>query len=465
MTATPSAYAARGAESRPRGRAHADVFLRALLACVCSLSLCLLLVAPPLSSAAILGDDYVGATTVTDRGLNITEAPAIDASYGILCDAEGNVLWSRGASKHTAMASITKVMTAIVAIENASLDDVYTVSANAVAVGESSANLKQGEEVDLRTLLNGLLVHSGNDAAVVIAEGVAGSEKKFVKMMNEKADEMGLEDTHFSNSNGLDAAKHYSSASDVCVMTRYAMTYEVFRNIVAKKSVEIDYGGETQKLKSTNALMCCWDTCTGVKTGFTNDAGYCLSSSAEQDGLELYAVVLGCSDEIERFTDSYKLLEWGFAHYREYELASSEDILVDAPMSGYIDQTVGAGVVDDVSAYVLDYNGDVSVDVKLVDIPDGVEVGDEVGTIVWRQNETVVASAPLVAKEDVGAPAPWTSVFTSLVRLVGVLTGDEGIAESTLYAQTVVVEMGDENAGQIMDAATEKSIRAYVKSY
>ena len=418
------------------------------------------------AEAAIYGDDYVGSTTVTDRGLNITEAPVVDAEYGILVDEDGNVLWSRSADKRVAMASITKIMTAIVVIERADLDDEIEVSESAAAVGESSAGLRAGTTVTVRELLKGLLIHSGNDAAVALAEGVSGDVDSFVKLMNRKARKMGLSNTHFANPTGLDAENHYSSASDISVMSRYAMNKKIFKRIVSKSSAKVDLGYGTEKLKTTNALLACWDLCIGVKTGYTSNAGQCLASAAtSEDGVTLYAVVLCSSDEIERFIDSYKLLDWGFEHYRSYDLATSTDVLVEAPLSGYVDRTVAAGVTDDVSAMVLDYNGDISVEVKLVDIADGVGVGDEVGTVIWRQNETVVASAPLVAKENVGAPMPWTAVYTAAARLLGVFTGDDGIAESVLYASGVEVEMGDDTAGQIMKASLESDIRAYVRNY
>lgn len=420
---------------------------------------------PSSAFAAIQGDDYVGSTTVTDRGLNVTQAPAISARYGILCDKDGNVLWSRGANTHSAMASITKTMTAIVALENGSLDDTFTVSANAASVGESSAGLRTGDKLTLETLLNGLLVHSGNDAAVCIAEGIGGSVDGFVEMMNEKAQQMGLSNTHFANPTGLDADGHYSSVADIAVIARYGMANETFRSIVGKKKTTLSYGGKKTTLKSSNALLCTWGPCIGVKTGFTNNAGQCLASCASKNGIELYAVVLGCSNEVERFTDSYKLLSWGFAHYRSYKLASADDVLVDVPMSGWIDRTVKAGVAQDVSANVLDYDGDISVDVKLTDVSDGINAGDAVGTIIWRQGEDIIASEPLVAKETIGAPTPFTSVFTAAIRLVGLVTGDAGIAQSKLYAQPITVKMKKTTAGTVMSAKVDKDIRSYVGSY
>lgn len=410
--------------------------------------------------AAIQGSDYVGSTTVTDRSLTITEAPVIDAAYGILCDADGTVLWSRGADEPSAMASITKVMTAVVALENASLDDEFTVSAAAASVGESSAGLAAGNKVNLKSLLCGLLIHSGNDAAYAIAEGVGGSVDAFVEMMNAKAAELGLTNTHYANPHGLDAQGHYSSASDICVLSRYAMNNETFREIVGMRKVTLDYGGGKQTFKSTNSLLNTWDECTGIKTGYTNDAGYCLTSSAERDGIELYAVVLGCSNEAERFTDCYKLLDWGFSHYRPYTLATTGDVLVDVPLTGFLNKTVPAGVPEDVTSMVLDYDGDISIDVTLVDLPDGVDEGERVGTVTWRQNENVLASAPLVAKEHVGAPWAVQTLWTSIIRLVGWFTGDEGVAAGTLHAQTIAVTRNDDLSGEEIDSELESSIRS-----
>ncbi len=409
--------------------------------------------------ADIKGTDYVGSTTVTDRDLTIAEVPTINAKYGILVDEDGNVLWSRECDTQSAMASITKVMTAVVVLENAKLDDVYTVSANAASVGESSIGVQVGDQVTVKNLLYGLLVHSGNDAGVVLAEGVAGSVDAFVDMMNAKAQELGLSNTHYDNPHGLDSDEHYSSASDICVLSRYAMQNKTFAKIVGKKKVTVDYGSRKATFRSTNSLLNMWDPCIGIKTGYTSKAGYCLTSAAEQDGVRLYAVVLGCSDITQRFTDSLRLLSWGFKHYRSMTLATADDVLVDVPVSAYTDRTVPAGIDQDVSARVLDYDGDISIDVALVDLPDGVVVGDRVGTITWRQGENAIASAALVAKESCGRPLAIMQVWTSLLRLVGWFTGDDAVADSVLYAQTITVDYQSNANGEAIDEALEEAIR------
>lgn len=448
-------------------RGRLTSFIGILLALALACASCT--VVPGTAHAAINGNDYVGQSTVNDRGMNITEAPAIESTYGILVDSDGNVLWARAEDEHTAMASITKTMTAIVALENGNPDDVYTISPKAASVGESSAGLVAGQQVTLRDLIAGLLIHSGNDASMAIAEGIAGGEAEFVQMMNDKAAQMGLENTRFQNPHGLDEGladdEHYSSAADISVMVRYAMQDPTFREVVGMKSCTLDLSGEPRELLTTNALLATWDDCIGVKTGFTNKAGQCLAAAASRDGVELYAIVLDSSDEVQRFIDAYKLLDWGFTHYRPYTLATPDQVLVDAPMSGFLDKTVKAGVAEEVTGMVFDFNGDIAIDVRLTDRPDGVAKGDTVGTITWRQGENIVASVPLVALEDKMGPSPVTSVITSLVRCVGIVTGDQCVAQSTVYVQAPEVERVQSTAGQGMNAALEMEIRDYIAAY
>lgn len=419
-----------------------------------------LLMAVPLPAfAAIQGTDLVGGSAVSDRGLTITEAPTVECKYGVLCDADGTVLWSRGADERSAMASTTKMMTAIVALENGDMNATYTVSQAAANVGESSMELTAGMEVSLHDLLCGLLIKSGNDAGITIAEGIAGSEDKFAIMMNEKAQAMGLQNTHFTNPHGLDAENHYSSAYDLSVIARYGMKNETFREIVGTKKVKLKLGGKNHTFKSTNSLLNTWDECEGIKTGYTGDAGYCLTSAAQRDGVELFAVVLGCANEAERFTDSYRLLQWGFSHYRDFKLAGADEVLADVPLSGFTNRTVKAGVAEETHALALDYDGDISVDIKTKDLPDGADEGETIGSVTWRQGEKVVASVPLVAKEKGAKPLAIVSVWTALCRLVGVPLGNPFVSEGTLYAQPVSVERKDDLSGETVDNDIESDIK------
>ncbi len=442
---------------------HRQHRLQGLIACLLTAAL-LVCSFPALAQATIEGDDYVGLDTVATRGLTVTEAPMVDCDYGILCDAEGNVLWSRQADVEGAMASITKMMTAIVAIENGKLKKKYKVSVEAASVGESSAGLVAGTRVSLYDLLCGLLIHSGNDAGIVIAEGIAGSVDAFVDMMNVKAADLNLEHTHFDNPHGLDSPTHYSTASDLCIIARYAMNNKTFKKIVGKKKATVDIGGTKKTYHSTNSLLNTWNECIGIKTGYTNEAGYCLVSAAVQDGLELYAVVLGCNDESERFTDSYRLLAWGYSHYRRYELAASDEVLAEVAMSAFLNRTVPAGVAEDTYAYVFDYDGDVSVDISYADVSDGVKAGDRLGTVTWRQDQKEVATAPLVALEDRSGPNIFSTVWVALNRLVGFFSGDDCVADTTLYAEPISITRSDDLTGEEITEDMEDAIHADVDS-
>ncbi len=415
---------------------------------------------PTTAYAAISGSDYIGSTTVTERGLTITQAPSSACTNGILCSSDGTVLWSRNANQKHAMASVTKMMTALVVLESGTdINSTTKISANAASVGESTSELQKGYVVTIYDLLCGLLVHSGNDAGVALAEATYGSVDSFVEKMNEKAKELGLENTHFTNPHGLDDDNHYSSAYDLCVLQRYCMSNETFAEIVGKKKVTVSYSGKKKTFRSTNSLMNSWDACIGTKTGYTNNAGYCLASTAKQNGIQLYCIVLGCGDESERFTDSYKLLEWGFKHYRKTLLAKSGETLVDVPLSAYLDKTVAAGVEEDYYGTVLDYDGDVSAEINLKDVSGGITKGTEVGTLTFKQGDSVVGSVPLVCLETKLPPLAITTIWTSAVRLIGCVTGDDAIADPVVHINNIEIKRNDDLSGEEVQESVEKSIR------
>lgn len=430
--------------------------IAAIAFCVVALTFCV----PSSSYAAIAGNDTIGSATVTERGLTITQAPSSACTNGILVSSDGTVLWSRNADKRHAMASITKMMTALVVLESdVDVNSTTTISSTAASVGESTSDLQQGYVVTIYDLLCGLLVHSGNDAGVALAEATYGNVDSFVAKMNEKAQQLGLKNTHFTNPHGLDNSNHYSSAADLCVLQRYCMNNSVFKEIVGKKKVTVTYSGKKKTFRSTNSLMNSWDACIGTKTGYTNNAGYCLASTAIKDDVQLYCVVLGCGDESERFTDSYKLLEWGFKHYRKTLLASARKTLVDVPMSGFLNKTVPAGVEEDYYGTVLDYDGDVSVEISLKDISGGIRGGSELGILTFKQGDAIVGSVPLVALETKFPPLAITSIWTSAVRLIGCVTGDDCIADSVVYIQKIEITRNDDLSGEKVEESLVKSIR------
>jgi D-alanyl-D-alanine carboxypeptidase len=248
-------------------------------------------------------------------GPRTAAAVAASAEAAALIDVEsGRILYSHNGNKPMRIASLTKIMTAIVAIEHGNLGDRVKTGINAYGVEGSSIYLKLGEEQSLLHLLYGLMLRSGNDAAVAIAEHVGGSVEGFVQLMNEKAEQLGLTGTTFKNPHGLDADGHLSTAEDVARLTAYALKHPVFREIVKTPSIRIPNPGETwdHLWRNKNKMLHLYPGADGVKTGYTKSAGRCLVSSATRDGRQLAAVTLNASND---WSDHARLLDYGFSQF------------------------------------------------------------------------------------------------------------------------------------------------------
>lgn len=254
------------------------------------------------------------------------EAPSISSEAAILIDTKTNkILYKKNESKQLYPASITKIMTAILVLENSRLTDKVTASYNAIMTipdGYSIANIQIGEELNVEQLLQLLLLHSANDAANVLAEYVGGSLESFVSMMNTKADELNLTNTNFTNAYGLHDDKHYSTASDLAILMKYCMKDENFRKIAGMASCAIPVTNKftTRKYTSTNGLIVpnseyYYSYATAGKTGFTSQAKECLVSTAYKDNLELICVILGSENSSIRFNETKILFEYGFKNY------------------------------------------------------------------------------------------------------------------------------------------------------
>jgi len=248
----------------------------------------------------------------------------VSAQSVVLMDvASGRVLYEKNGHEPLRIASITKIMTAIIAIEQGDLDDVVTVSPNAAGVEGSSIYLLPGEKITLEALLYGLMLRSGNDAAVAIAEHIGGSVEGFVFLMNQKAAELGMEDTVFSNPHGLDThEEHYSTAYDMALLTAYALQNKTFATIVSTKRKTVPMEGEAwdRVWYNKNRLLSMYPYADGVKTGYTKRAGRTLVSSSTKDGHRLIAVTLNAPND---WQDHMALFEYGFNHYDLVTLAKS----------------------------------------------------------------------------------------------------------------------------------------------
>lgn len=242
-------------------------------------------------------------------------AVSTSATSAILMDADsGRVLYEQNADRQMLIASTTKIMTALVAIREGDLTDTVKVSKEAACTEGSSMYLKEGEQLTLETLLYGLMLCSGNDAAVAIADHVGGSQEGFVRLMNETAQEIGMKNTSFANPNGLDHEDHYSTARDMAILACAAMENETLVRIVSTRTVTI--GGRT--MTNHNKLLSYMDGCIGLKTGYTKAAGRTLVSCAEENGQRLIAVTLQDGND---WADHQALYEYGFAAYPAQQLA------------------------------------------------------------------------------------------------------------------------------------------------
>jgi D-alanyl-D-alanine carboxypeptidase (penicillin-binding protein 5/6) len=271
------------------------------------------------------------------------EPPALTSTAALVMDADsGQVLFSKNPDERLPMASTTKIMTAILVLESLDLKTKVMVSRNAHFQSGSVVGLYVLDEVTVEQLLYWLLVFSGNDAAVALAEKISGSVDKFVVKMNVKANTMGLTNTHFTNPSGLNQTGHYSSCTDLAAMAREAMKNETFRKIVKTQIYELPHPGAftPKEPKNSNALLARYDWVTGVKTGSTPAAGYCMVASGTRDGISLIAVQLGAKDDATRWSDAEALFDYGFGLIPTTALAQPGQVLAEVPVGDPLGQQV-----------------------------------------------------------------------------------------------------------------------------
>ena len=331
----------------------------------------------------------------------------LSAPSAVLMEAgTGRVLFEKNAHEVRPCASITKVMTLCLtfdAIEagQLSLGDMLSASAHAASMGGSDIWLKEGEQMCVDDLIKATVIMSANDAAVVLAENVAGSEEAFVAKMNQRAQELGMGDTSFKNCNGLDEEGHVTSAHDVALMSRELLKYPKIQDYTL---TWIDYvrGGATQ-LVNTNKLIRSYNGITGLKTGTTSQAGSCITATAERDGLGLIAVVLGADSTDNRFADARALLDYGFGGWSV--TIPEAPALEPAPVAGGMAPTVAvkAGKSPKILMKAADSQS-VHQEVQMqADIAAPIQKGDVLGQVVYSSSGKTLAQVPITAAEDVEA--------------------------------------------------------------
>ena len=350
----------------------------------------------------------------------------VAAKSALLMDiATGTVLYEQNAHEPLAPASVTKVMTMLLIMEaidsgKISWEDPVTASEAAAAKGGSQIYLKVGESMSVSDMVKSIAVSSANDCACAMAEHLAGSESAFVDLMNTRAQELGMTDTHFVNCTGLDddpnAASHRTSAHDIAIMSR-----ELLKNHPGIKKYTTIWMDTVRNgafgLSNTNKMVRFYDGCTGLKTGFTDGAGYCLSASAQRNGMELIAVVMGSSTSAERFAAAKSMLDYGFANFALY----TPEIPTDATVTVTLGKSSTVSAVPSESAELLVEKSQVSsirTEVELepaVTAP--VSAGQRLGTLTIKSQEQILKQIPLVAA-DATERLTWGDLTVKILRQI-----------------------------------------------
>lgn len=352
------------------------------------------------------------------------EAPiTLTSPSAILCEAStGQVIFEKNADERRPVASVNKVMTILLTLEavdegRVSLEDQVTVSPRAASMGGSQAFLDAGERYKLSELLKTVIVASANDSAVAIAEHLAGTEESFVRLMNTRAEELGLTNTHYANCTGLPAQEHYTTARDVAKLSAQLDLHPIYYRYSTIWMDEIKHrGGRVTSLTNTNRLIRFYPGCDGYKTGSTNEARYCVSATAKKEGMRLIAVVLGTPAGQTRFDEARAMLEYGFANVQlvtPIAQGQALDMTVPVRLGGRDEVSVLSGG----TCSLLERRGEknaLSLEAALVEkVNAPVYAGDVLGEIRVKRGDEVVAVVPAVAGEDVQLPG----MVDALIRI------------------------------------------------
>lgn len=334
------------------------------------------------------------------QGKSAAPPPAINAMAAVVMEeSSGRILYEKNALQKRSVASTTKIMTALVAMENANLDETVEVSQKAASIGGSEMGLKIGDKYTLKELLYAMLIISANDAAVAVAEHVGGSVKNFADMMNKRARSIGAVNSNFVTPHGLDCADQYSTAYDMALITREALKKPLFAEIVSTSSSYIP----GHSLFNTNELLGVYPGLDGVKTGYTGKAGRCLVTTAKKNGMRIIAVVLGSPTRNARAYASREILDYAFENYRLYRILDSGDIMACVPVYRGISERVNL-IADEAVILPLKEEEKGRLQVRKV-APEmlraPVYAGSETGYVEYRLDGEVVGRSALAAADNV----------------------------------------------------------------
>ncbi len=394
---------------------------------ICGLLLCLLL-STAAANEPVPATDAVEVVAGANEQAKADELGLLSEAYVLMDTDTGNILCEKNATKELAMASITKIMTILLtmeAIDEGSLtyDTMVTVSEHAASLGGSQVYLEVGEQLCVDDMLKCICIASANDASVAMAEHIGGTEEAFVQRMNTRAAELGMENTHFVNCYGLDTDGHYSSAKDVAIMSRELMknhpeiskyTTTWMDSIVHNTA----RGSSEFGLSNTNRLIKTYEGITGLKTGSTGKAKYCLSATATRDGSSMVAVIMAAPSTKERFAEATKLLNYGFANYYRYEDTQSRGKLYEVKINGAMESCID-GIVEEPFGILLpkDVTSEsITSKLALKTLNAPVKRGEALGELVYYLDEVELGRVTIVAEKDM-ARAKYTDYLVKLFDL------------------------------------------------
>jgi len=349
--------------------------------------------------------------------------PNVTARSAVVLEARtGRVLYERNMDERRFPASTTKIMTLIVALEHGNLDDVVTVGHHAAGTEGSTLWLEEGDEITLRELLYGMMLHSGNDATVAIAEHIAGSVDKFARLMTDKAHKLGAKDTNFVNANGLPDDAHYTTAHDMALIAAYGYSLPEFEDIVSTKEITFPWvKDDTHRLRNENQMLWLYEGGNGVKTGYTDAAGRCLVAGAKRDGIQLVSVVL---DSNWMWNDSILLLDYGFSKIDRTTVVREGTQVGTVAVTGGRTRRIGVRVKETIVLPTVDGAAGYEQQVDLPrDVKAPVKKGDVVGTLRVLYEGKEVAKTDLVAMQDAERKSFFLTLWKNITQLFGIRTG------------------------------------------
>jgi serine-type D-Ala-D-Ala carboxypeptidase (penicillin-binding protein 5/6) len=389
------------------------------------ISVCFILTFTLFFSSSIYADDFYegipSAAVLSNQTTPVSaKIPNINALSAVVMDTvSGRVLYEKNGYSKRSIASTTKIITAIIAIENGNLEDEVTVSKKAASVWGSTINLKEGQKLKLRELLYGLMLNSGNDAAIAISEYIGGSVENFCDMMTKKAMELGAKNSSFKSPHGLDAEGHYSTAYDLALITRYAIKNKTFSEIVKTQSATIP----GKSLQNTNEMLYSYPGTDGVKTGFTGKAGRCLVTSATRNNWRLISVTLGSPTRNARAQSSRSILDYVFNNYKIEKILKKDEVIGKIPVIKGVEKY--AAVKADKEIEIPLNKDELDKLTNEIDLPGElkapVNAGTEIGNVKYLLDGKVLAEATLKIETDVAHKGIFDylgEIFGSWVKLM-----------------------------------------------